>query len=180
MSLIPTRLALRLLIICAAALALSACGLGGDTSRDAMKTDDEKRKDGDYAGKMTGEGGLFNLGGKGRGNDGGGAGIGVNSFLWRASLDTLAFMPLASADPFGGVIITDWHTPATTPNERFKVTVYILDRVLRADGVRIAVFRQVRSGDQWQESVVSPDTQTNLENAVLLRARQLRVQSAGL
>ena len=167
----------RLFVVAATALLLAACG--GDTSREAMKTQDERRKDGD-GGKMTGEGGLFNLGGKRKSDNGGGAGIGVNSFLWRASLDTLAFMPLASADPFGGVIITDWYAPQATPNERFKVTAYILDRVLRADGVRIAVFRQVRSGDQWQDALVSPDTQTNLENAVLLRARQLRVQSAGL
>ena len=177
-SLKSTRLLPRLMLVGAAVLVLAACS--GDTSRDAMRTDQEKRKDGDYGGKMTGEGGLFNLGGKSKSDNGGGAGIGVNSFLWRASLDTLAFMPLASADPFGGVIITDWYTPQATPNERFKVTIYILDRVLRADGVRIAVFRQVLSGDQWQDAVVSPDTQTNLENAILLRARQLRVQSAGL
>src|ERR1700674_770485 len=72
-------------------------------------------------------------------------GIGVNAFLWRASLDTVAFMPLASADPFGGVIITDWYSPPESPAERFKMSVFIMDRTLRADGIRVAVFRQVQA-----------------------------------
>ena len=76
------------------------------------------------------------------GNGGGGPGIGVNSYLWHASLDTVSFLPLASADPFGGVIITDWYSPPATPNERFKVNVFILNRELRADGVKATVFRQ--------------------------------------
>ena len=123
-----------------------------------------------------GEGGILggNLLNFGKGGEGGGAGIGVNSYLWRATLDTLAFMPLASADPFGGVIITDWYSPPETPTERFKMTVYILDRQLRADGVKVAAFRQSRSGEQWADAVVSPETTGSLENAILRRARQLR------
>lgn len=109
----------------------------------------------------------------------GGAGIGVNSFLWRATLDTFTFMPLISADPFGGVIITDWHSPAETPDQRFKMTVYILTRDLRADGVRVAVFRQQQGGDgAWRDSPVDAATTTQLENAVLKRARELRVSAA--
>jgi len=105
--------------------------------------------------------------------------IGVNSFLWRAALDTLSFIPLASADPFGGVIITDWYSPPEAPDERFKVNVFILDRKLSADGIRAAVFRQKRSRDgQWSDSAVSGSTQTDLENAILTRARQLRVSTA--
>ena len=110
------------------------------------------------------------------GGGGGGGGIGVNSFLWRASLDTLAFMPLSSADPFGGVIITDWFSPPETPGERFKMTVYILDRRLRADGLRVAVFRQQRAdGRAWTDSTVNDQTPIDLENAILTRARQLRM-----
>ena len=105
------------------------------------------------------------------------AGIGVNSYLWRASLDTLAFMPLTSADPFGGVIITDWYAPPSTPNERFKVTVFILDRQLTANGIRVAVFRQERAGDQWIDALVRGETVIGLENAILTSARQLRVSS---
>ncbi len=109
----------------------------------------------------------------------GGSGIGVNSFLWRASLDTMSFMPLVSADPFGGVIITDWFAPPEVPGERFKVTVYILGRDLRADGVRASVFRQRRdAGGDWIDATIEARTRVELEDAILTRARQLRV--AGL
>lgn len=117
--------------------------------------------------------GIFGGGKDGKGG-GGGGGIGVNNYLWRASLDTISFMPLASADPFGGVIITDWYTPPETPAERFKMNVYILDRQLRADGVRVAVFRQNRSGSDWTDAKVTKKTAVNLENEILTRARQLR------
>ena len=106
--------------------------------------------------------------------------IGVNSYLWRASLDTIAFMPLLSADPFGGVIITDWYAPPETPGERFKMTVYILDRTLRADAVQVAVFRQEHAGDDgWQDRPTSRETAVSLENKILDRARQLRTGSRG-
>ncbi|MAJ92623.1 MAG: DUF3576 domain-containing protein [Rhodospirillaceae bacterium] len=117
--------------------------------------------------------GLFGPGGS-KGSQGGG-GIGVNSYLWRASLDTLAFMPLSSADPFGGVIITDWYTPPETPADRFKISVYILGRQLRADGIRVALFRQNRGSGQWSDAKVSKQTSTKLENEILTRARQLRI-----
>src|SRR5579871_7015142 len=90
--------------------------------------------------------------------------IGVNSYLWRATLDTLAFMPLASADPYGGVIITDWYSAPQNPDERMKLTIYILDRRLRADGIRVAVFRQTRSQSGWADAQVNADTATKLED----------------
>ncbi|MQX35626.1 DUF3576 domain-containing protein [Roseospira navarrensis] len=112
----------------------------------------------------------------------GGPGIGVNSFLWRASLDTIAFMPLTSADPFGGVIITDWYTPPETPAERFKVNVYILAKALRADGIEVSVFKQERMtgddsvpGEAWTDVPVDEQVGTDLEDAILTRARQLRM-----
>ena len=105
-----------------------------------------------------------------------GGGIGVNSFLWRATLDTVSFMPLSSADPFGGVIITDWYTPPEAPSERFKMNIYILGRQLRADGLRVAVFRQAQSGNgNWINTSVKSETSISLENQILTRARQLRV-----
>ena len=121
---------------------------------------------------LFGEGGLSLFGDS---TVGGGANLGVNSFLWRATLDTIAFMPVNSADPFGGVIITDWNSSADSPNERFKLNIYILGRTLRADGVRVAVFRQVltRNG-QWQDSAVPDDTRLKIEDAILTRARQMR------
>ena len=108
---------------------------------------------------------------------GGGGGIGVNSFLWRASLDTMSFMPLTSADPFGGVIITDWYTPPQTPGERFKVTTFILDRSLRADGIRVSVFRQTQHATGWIDAPVGETMASDLENTILTRARQLRIRT---
>ncbi len=130
-------------------------------------------------GSLFGEGGLvLSTGGRGQAGPGE-TGIGVNSFLWRASLDTVAFMPIASADPFGGVILTDWYSLPEAPNERFKVNIYILDRELRADGVRVAVFRQVRDRNGgWADAAVSPGTGSSLEDTILTRARELRVAQA--
>lgn len=127
-------------------------------------------------GSILGGDGLSILGGDDKKNqDGAGSGIGVNAFLWRASLDTISFMPVTSADPFGGVIITDWYTPPATPNERFKLNIYIIDRQLRADGVRVSAFREIRKGDGWVSAPVAPDTTRKLEDAILTRARQLRI-----
>lgn len=109
----------------------------------------------------------------------GDAGIGVNSFLWRASLDTVSFMPLASADPFGGVILTDWYAPPETPDERFKLNVFILDRQLRSDGVQVKVFRQIRRSGTWRDSTVADGTARQLEETILTRARQMRVAQMG-
>ncbi len=109
--------------------------------------------------------------------DAGGGALGVNAYLWRGALDTLSFMPLASADPFGGVIITDWYTPAASNGERFKATAYILGRELRSDGVRVSIFRQVLENGQWVDAPVSPVTIGEIENKVLARARELREQS---
>ncbi len=126
-------------------------------------------------GSLFGPGGLF--GSKPTQKEDGGVGVAVNAYLWRASLDTINFIPLVSADPFGGVIITDWYTPSETPNERMKVQVTILDRELRADGVRVAVFKQTMAprGGNWVDAQVDPRTNIDIENAILTRARQLRI-----
>jgi hypothetical protein len=133
-------------------------------------------------GSVTGDDGLLFGGTKKKGDEqGGGGGIGVNSFLWRASLDSIAFMPLASADPFGGVIISDWYATPDVPTERFKITLYILDQQLRADGIKAAVFRQVRDASgNWSDAPVDPKTPVDLENAILTRARQLRLDTAAV
>ena len=105
--------------------------------------------------------------------------LGVNSYLWHASLDTLSFLPLVSADPFGGVIISEWYVAPSSPDERLKVTVYIMDRALRADGLKVVVFRQVKAGVAWQEAQPSPDTAHKLEDSILTRARELRLATLG-
>lgn len=103
------------------------------------------------------------------------SGIGVNSYLWRATLDTLNFMPVLSADPFGGTYVTDWHASPQNPGERFKIQVFILDTRLRADGIAVRVFRQTGSAVAWSDAAVDPDTSLQIENAILTRARQLRI-----
>jgi hypothetical protein len=103
--------------------------------------------------------------------------IGVNAYLWRATLDTLAFMPLQSADPYGGVVITDWYVNPEKPDERFKATVYILDARLRADGLNVTVFKEVNNGAGWTPSPTASQTSTDIENSILTRARQLRLSN---
>lgn len=106
-------------------------------------------------------------------------GIGVNAYLWRATLDTMAFMPLASADPWGGVVNYDWYTNPQAPNERFKATVFILDRRLRADALNVAVNKEVRDATgQWVSAPVAAQTENDLENAILTKARQLNLSNA--
>jgi hypothetical protein len=139
------------MLLCALALpTLAACG--GDEKSTDMETGATIVAGG--SGKMT---------------------LGVNSYLWHAALDTLSFMPLASADPFGGVIITDWYVAPAAPNERLKVTIYIMDRNLRADGLKVVVFRQTRNGAAWADAAATPDTAHKLEDAILTRARELRL-----
>ncbi len=105
--------------------------------------------------------------------------IGVNSFLWRGALDTVSFMPLVSADPFGGVIITDWYAPPEAPQERFKLNIYILGRELRADAIRVAVFKQKMADGQWQDTTAEQATATDLEDTILTRAEHLRSEALG-
>lgn len=152
-------------------LSLAACE---GVSRERADAEGYEEKIRSSSGRLFGD---VNLLGGGSDADNSGSGIGVNGFLWRASLDTLSFLPLSSADPFGGVIITDWYAPPESPAERFKVTVYILGRELRADGVRVAVFRQKReaTGKEWLDANSGKSTSTSLENAILTRARELRV-----
>ena len=104
--------------------------------------------------------------------------LGVNAYLWRATLATLSFLPLSSADPYGGVVITDWYANPAKADERLKATVYILDTRLRADGISAAVFRETLVGGAWVPAAVSPDTNVALENAILSKARQLRLGGA--
>jgi len=104
-------------------------------------------------------------------------GLGVNGYLWRASLDTISFMPIASADPFGGVIITDWYTSPNAPTERLKLNIFILDRDLRADGVKVTVFKQIRDfkNNVWKDIKTAKTTASSLEETILTRARQLKL-----
>lgn len=130
---------------------------------------------------IAGDGGLsFGTAGKRDSDkgDSGGGGIGVNAYLWRATLDTLSFMPLVSADPMGGVIITDWWQTGAQPKERFKATAYILSRRLRSDGIKVSLFRQVEQNGQWVDAPVTASTRGELEDKIIARARELRAPVA--
>ena len=100
--------------------------------------------------------------------------IGVNSFLWRAAVDTVSFAPLLQANPSSGVIITDWYTNPRAPTERVKLTVSILDRDLRADALRVAASRQVFQNGTWSDAPVTAATVQKLEDIIMTRARDLR------
>jgi hypothetical protein len=170
-----------LAVVLAAAMALGGCAWGDPDSQYPEANRGDKKPRYEPEPSIFGPGGIALFGGGGGDTtDEDGGGIGVNSFLWRASLDTISFMPLVSADPFGGVIITDWYSPPEAPDERLKVNVFILGRELRADGVRATVFRQRRElSGAWVDAPVAPETAASLEDAILTRARQLRVASAG-
>jgi len=163
-----------------AVLALGACGASKPNPTDPAYMGNVAPGGPNDPGSILGDNGLSFGSGVNKNNNssnGGGNGLGVNAYLWRGALDTLGFMPLASADPFGGVIITDWYSPGGSTGERFKATAYILGRQLRSDGIRIAIFRQVQQGGQWVDAPVSPVTVSEIEDKVLARARQLREQS---
>ena len=100
--------------------------------------------------------------------------IGVNSYLWRAAIDTVSFAPLLQADANGGVIITDWYSNPRAPGERVKLTVSVLDRDLRADALRVAASRQVNQNGAWVDAPVTAATVQKLEDIILTRARDLR------
>jgi hypothetical protein len=113
------------------------------------------------------------------GHVGAGIDIGVNPFLWRGALLTLGSLPLAAADPFGGVIITDWYSPPDAPGERFKESVFIFSRDLRSDAVRVNVFRQISRDGRWIDAPVSPSVPIELQNKVVSEARRLQARGRG-
>ena len=103
--------------------------------------------------------------------------IGVNSYLWRASLETVSFAPLLQADSAGGVIVTDWYANPSNPGERVKMTIAILDTDLRADALRVAANRQVNQDGSWVDAPVQAATVQKLEDIILTKARELRRQA---
>lgn len=161
------------------ALLLAGCGAGSKREDVPDYPIDPEHARQLRHGKLTGEGGLKLFGGGDDEDSSGGASpIGVNSFLWRATLDTLTFMPITSADPFGGVILTDWYEDPQAPGERFKITALILDRSLRTDAIKITVHKQSKGTDgQWHDQPVNETLARKLEDTILTQARELRVKS---
>jgi hypothetical protein len=155
---------------------LAGCGLKSEAKyptgadRAATGADNIYSK----APSVLGEGGLSGALSGSKDNGKGEDGVQVNSYLWRASLDTISFIPVTSADPFGGTIITDWFADQNAKGERTKLNVFILGRELKASNLRVKAFRQIASNGVWQDAAVNPTTERALEDAILTKARQLR------
>ncbi len=161
-----------LLAILLGAFTLSACGSVESESKyptgiDRSRTGNDIYSKGD---SIFGEGGLMVLGGKKSATS---DVITVNSYLWRAALDTVNFMPLATVDPFGGVILTDWYSSPDKPGERYKLNIFVMGGQLRSDGIKVSMFKQ-RNG---KNVAVDAKTNTDIEDAILTRARELRIAS---
>jgi Domain of unknown function (DUF3576) len=158
-------------------LTLSACsGIESEakypTGADRSGTGDNNIYD--KAPSIFGKGGIAGAFGRQNAKEDG-SGVKVNSYLWRAALDTVSFMPLASADPFGGTIITEWYESPETPNERTKLNVFILGKELKAESLSVKIFRQVKSAGAWKDASVAQDTNIKMEDAILTRAREMRI-----
>lgn len=163
-------------ILVATGILLGACT--PDAEQNYPKTEEDRRKE--RNGKVTGEEGVTLGGANEKDKEAGKNPLGVNSFLWRASLDTLAFMPITSADPWGGTILTDWYEDPAAPGERYKLNVLILDKQLRADSLKITTFKQHKDGrGTWADMPTDPTLGRKLEDTVLTRARELRVKQLG-
>ena len=155
-----------------ALFALAACSETQTTGSYDNKVKNDLYKNG----SIIGDKGGYDLLGNDHKSTGNVSGLAVNGYLWRAALDTISFMPLAAADPFGGVLTTDWYAAPATPNERLKLNVFILDRDLRADGIHVSVFRQTRGADGvWTDAQAAPSLGTQLEDVILTRARQMKL-----
>ena len=168
-------------LVSAALLSLSACS--GIKSEAKYPTGADRSATGDNniyseAPSIMGNKGFDLFGGSKKKSVSGDNGVAVNTYLWRAALDTVSFMPLASADPFGGTIITDWYAAPQTSNERTKLNVFILGSELKADSLSVKIFRQVKGKGGWNDAPVAKDTATKMEDAILTRAREMKISQA--
>lgn len=156
---------------------LAACS---GTGFEASDNDYPKSRDeiiADRVGKLTGEG-IVLIGGKRKPSGGATDSINVNSYLWRATLDTVYSMPLDSADPFGGIVQTDWYQNNEGSRERYKLNIYIIGAELRSDAIRVKVFKQKLDGKgAWKDVEASSEMEAELENRILLRAREIKYGS---
>lgn len=170
------KLGRHLMVLLTACILTASCSYTPLDPRNTNDLNDNENTDFSKRKTIFGDGG-FNFLGDDSNNNGGNA-LGVNSFLWRASLETISFMPINTADAFGGVILTDWYSPPESPSERFKLNVYILGRTLRADGVKVSVFRQLRDRTgTWADATVPNVTAPKVEDSILTKARMLRHQT---
>tara|TARA_B100000963_G_C22328304_1_gene537423 strand:- start:30 stop:632 length:603 start_codon:yes stop_codon:yes gene_type:complete len=133
-------------------------------------------------GGLLGKGGLSVDGILGRNNEESAASasvtMNVNVFLWRASLETIDFMPLNSADPIGGTIITDWYSTSDNQNERCKLNIFISGKILNAENLKVRSFCQENNNQIWVNKNINKENNIKIENAILNKAKKLRLQSS--
>lgn len=160
----------------AAVLMLAGCSSLRNIKPEAPEVNPTDMPEG--PGLFSGESGNILEGFKSaRGNAETGGNIGVNIYLWRAALETVAFMPITQADSNGGVIVTDWYTTPEQPNERVRANVLILGKTLRADALKVTLFKQVKKGNDWTNTEVAPATVTTIEDNILTKARAIKKQT---
>lgn len=163
----------KILLAITSILLITACSSIESKAPDTNSVEEQRRE---ARGKLTGEDGISFGGGKRKDEAAYASPLGVNSFLWRATLDTLSFMPLASADPFGGVIITDWYEEKEL-SQRYKINALILDKTLRADGIKITLFKQsMDKNGNWHDIKSDPADARKIEDTILTRARELKIR----
>ena len=102
----------------------------------------------------------------------------VNVFLWRGALETIDFMPLSSADQIGGTIITDWYSTSVNYNERCKLNVFISGQKLSSENLKVTSFCQEYNNQVWINKVIDKENNIKIENAILNKAKKLRLQSS--
>lgn len=153
-------------------LSLAACsGVDSNQQYPMSKEDAEEAR----VGKLTGDDGILVFGGKSKSKAT--DGITVNAYLWRATLDVVHKLPVTSADPFGGTVLTDWYKLSPNANERYKVNVFLTSAELRSDAVKVATFKQALRGGAWVDVQASPSLADELESKILDRARELKISS---
>lgn len=163
------------LALLSSSLILASTGCSNYNSKmEYPKTREERELE--RMGKLTDQEGFVLFGSKKHGGSAVSA-INVNAYLWRACLDVISFMPIASADPFGGTILTDWYTSSNNLNERMKINVFITSAELRSDAIKVSAFRQIKKNGIWQDSSPNAGFTTALEEKILLRARHLKYSS---
>jgi len=155
---------------------LGACSLFNGSKPEYPKDPDDLHKQ--RNGTLSANGGMRLFGESDADRYAAGSVISVNAFLWRASLDTISFMPIAAADPVGGTILTDWYENPETPGERFKINILLLDKKLRSDAVKVSVYKQVLDKNKnWRDAKIDGKLALNLEDKILVRARELKIAS---
>jgi hypothetical protein len=154
---------------------VASCGLGG-VVEDQQSPEDRLKYGDPNSGKLFGD--ITIWGGKKKEGESEQRGLSVNAVAWKATLDVLSFLPLVSADPFSGIIITDWYSEDDHQDERFKINAFIEGRALRSDSIKVSVFKQVKNkSGEWL--VVDPDADSarKIENAILQRAREINIKN---